>query len=702
MLVATSHVTRSRRDQREGTYVSTTRKGQYTVVGAACWSSGYTLNTPRGAKSCSLRMRQDELPLPCLQVPCTGGDFVSGEHLDHSASSNVSSNDSENASLPCDADDYTVRDDTQEGSDGNVLPKNVGGATSPEPPFNGRDAFAHWLLANNISQKAIKALFDILFHHAFELSQLTGWKSARDVQQYVESRAPDKHRGWRRKTVRAGNKAWLEYWYCDGLVALQDLLKDPKLAPKMSMEARVVKDGVMRVFSTPETALWWEELQRKIDEVNPEGVVAALILASDETHMDQRGKAKGHPVYLTLGNIDKDDRWKPYGHVLLALLPEYPAEYDSLDRTQVFHYIMNEVVAGLKRASHTGIDMVDSTGKTINVWHVTDYPESCKVTCTKSGSTNFPCSLCKVHKDKLALFTDRIQARTPSEQRSIVHSVRTNTIQPDHDEAISTHPVQSYLWGWRWEAESLLNPYLAVLPVIMHQADLGLFEHIVDSIRAHIREHYPRKMKLLDQRLKQLRKSTRGGCMRLPSGEYFAKDGSFGFVHRVVLGVRTCKRAHRWQSARLEDQGSPDALRFDYTFPADIELKLHQDASRQPLHRYDTAFGLARPLLCTTLRAFAHRSIAPMLAKKKTYDTAMIKAQRTGVRVLSRRSWLLHVPRGRTVAPFCVPNAAQPKRDEKLEKEIRADLAHLRSALDAAPACNNKGENIQSIQAVVG
>ncbi|CAI5511771.1 unnamed protein product, partial [Closterium sp. Naga37s-1] len=28
--------------------------GQYTVGGAACWSSGDTPNTPRGAKSCSV------------------------------------------------------------------------------------------------------------------------------------------------------------------------------------------------------------------------------------------------------------------------------------------------------------------------------------------------------------------------------------------------------------------------------------------------------------------------------------------------------------------------------------------------------------------------------------------------------------------------------------------------------------------------
>ncbi|CAI7735445.1 unnamed protein product [Closterium sp. NIES-53] len=73
------------------------------------------------------------------------------------------------------------------------------------------------------------------------------------------------------------------------------------------------------------------------------------------------------------------------------------------------------------------------------------------------------------------------------------------------------------------------------------------------------------------------------------------------------------------------------------------------------------------------------------------------QAQRMGVRVLSRRSWLLHVPRGREATPLCIPNAPQASRDAMLEKQIGADLKHLQSALNAAPRCN-KGEDIKSIK----
>ncbi|CAI6001052.1 unnamed protein product [Closterium sp. NIES-65] len=126
--------------------------------------------------------------------------------------------------------------------------------------------------------------------------------------------------------------------------------------------------GNVRVYSNPETGLWWERLQTLVREEDPDGVVAALILASDETHMDHRGKAKGHPVYLTLGNIDKDDRWQPSGHVLLALLPEFLAEYNVVDKMQVHNYIMREVLQSLKTASYTGMAMKNAVGESINVW----------------------------------------------------------------------------------------------------------------------------------------------------------------------------------------------------------------------------------------------------------------------------------------------------------------------------------------------
>ncbi|CAI5528291.1 unnamed protein product [Closterium sp. Naga37s-1] len=301
-----------------------------------------------------------------------GGSMVP-PGFDANDASDSSSQSSENASLPCD-------DDTFGSAAGAGIQDVEADRSTQAPPRNTLDAWAHWVLTSRLSNSQINALFDLMHDEELDIRDVLRWKNVKDVHAYAESKRPDSHRRWQRRLVRSQDKAWLEYWACDGLIALQDLLAHPLLAARMCMVSKPLYDGEKRVYTTPETGKWWEELQAEVRKVDPLGVVAALILASDETHMDHRGKAKGHPLYLTLANIDKDDRWKPYGHVLLALLPEFPPEYSSLDRTHVFHYVMNEVIAGLKRASHTGIKMKNSKGETINVWpsvyaHVTDYPD---------------------------------------------------------------------------------------------------------------------------------------------------------------------------------------------------------------------------------------------------------------------------------------------------------------------------------------
>ncbi|CAI5471076.1 unnamed protein product [Closterium sp. Yama58-4] len=129
--------------------------------------------------------------------------------------------------------------------------------------------------------------------------------------------------------------------------AMKSLLKDCRNAQGLVTRAhRKLVNGV-RVYDAPETADFWNNVQ---DKLGPDDVVATIILASDETMMDSRGKSKGHPIYMSLANIAREDRRKPHGHAMIALLPEFPPEYTSLDRLQVFHKVL--IKAPLKVASH--------------------------------------------------------------------------------------------------------------------------------------------------------------------------------------------------------------------------------------------------------------------------------------------------------------------------------------------------------------
>ncbi|CAI6012420.1 unnamed protein product [Closterium sp. NIES-65] len=463
--------------------------------------------------------------------------------------------------LPFEQDDDASSNAAVSGADddGGEGPQ-AGAALAEEedpPQFNLKDALAHWILSNRLSISQVNALLEILRKSILEIQD---WKSYRDVQAYAESRATDGHRGWRRKTIRSRNKAWLEYWYCDPLIALQDLLKNPKLAAKMVFHADPQYVGNVRVYSTPETGLWWERLQTLVRGEDPDGVVAALILASDETHIDHRGKAKGHPVYLTLGNIDKDDRWQPFGHVLLALLPEFPAEYNVVDKMQVHNYIMREVLQSLKTASYTGIAMKNAAGESINVW--------------------------------------------------------------------------PYLW----ESDTILNPYLAVLPDVMHQADLGIYEHIVDFIRAHVKLLADRKK--LDRILRMLH--------NLKTAFPHTSDWNFIKMHLISHYIDSIRRS-----------GLPEH------YSAQLYEHLHIEYIKNP-YRASNKRSVNSQIVGSEEARLRLQYIAPQLMAKKKYDTAMVK----------------------------VPDA---KRDGPLQAIIGEELKHLRAALDRAPGCDGNGEAIKEV-----
>ncbi|CAI5940240.1 unnamed protein product [Closterium sp. NIES-65] len=577
----------------------------------------------------------------------------------------------------------------------------------------------------------------------------------------------------------------------------------------MCMVSSPQYDGEKRVYSTPETGKWWEKLQAEVRKVDPEGVVAALILASDETHMDHRGKAKGHPMYLTLGNIDKDDRWKPYGHVLLALLPEYPPEYSSLDRTDVFHYVMNDVMAGLKRASHTGVKMKNAKGETIHVWpsvyaHITDYPESCKVTCTKSLGTTYPCSLCKVHKDELKRFEFRIKPRTPSEQNRVVQGMKRGTIDPETNEALSTHPVKSYLWGWRTRPTCMpptpslappnilcpitpsLPPHHGLCPVITSLPHPYLPCPIVPSLALVYFSAPPSHSLAIHPIPRPITHSLpphHGLCPVITSLPhpylpcpivpslalvYFSAPPSHSLaIHPIPRPITHSLHPHHglcpivmslphdylpcpivpslssrvFFSPTLAFSGHPSHSPPHHPFSAPTPWMLHglREAFAQPSewnfikmhlisHYMDCIERAGLPEhYCAQLYEHLHiefiknpyrasnkrnvnaqvvqseemrlriASLAPSLERKKKYDTAMVRAQRTGERILSRRSWCLHVPDTPESPPYVFPFAPQASRDVPLQNAIGPDLAHLRGALNAAPGCAGRGSEFKHI-----
>ncbi|CAI7879916.1 unnamed protein product [Closterium sp. NIES-54] len=88
-------------------------------------------------------------------------------------------------------------------------------------------------------------------------------------------------------------------------------------------------------------------------------------------------------------------------------------------------------------------------------------------------------------------------------------------------------------------------------------------------------------------------------------------------------------------------------------------------------------------------------SLAPILGKRKSYDTCMVEAQRTGEWVMTHESWRLLVPHNRREAPYIVPLTLDAVRDQEFITALSSDIPFLRNALNNAPAC--MGRTIDTI-----
>ncbi|CAI5484311.1 unnamed protein product [Closterium sp. Yama58-4] len=194
---------------------------------------------------------------------------------------------------------------------------------------------------------------------------------------------------------------------------------------------------------------------------------------------------------------------------------------------------------------------------------VCDYPESGKISCTLSHGSRMPCSICYAAKnphsyhpylsspsltpvlqqEHLSAVKARNTPRTPEQQQWIVNEAAgTTTSQDNPCKAYSTYPVECVLWKWDVSGAAWGNPYLVVMPDIMHQADLGIMSHIV----AVVRKMKKRRVKQmdrsvfwgLDSRLSLIRDRTRLNHMRLPESAYFETGACVAaYEHKAIMQV---------------------------------------------------------------------------------------------------------------------------------------------------------------------
>ncbi|KAJ7845020.1 hypothetical protein B0H14DRAFT_3086402 [Mycena olivaceomarginata] len=138
------------------------------------------------------------------------------------------------------------------------------------------------------------------------------------------------------------------------------------------------------------TADWWWEIQvhirvvvliKKTQTPSKGATLVPIILASDKTQLTRfSGDQQAWPLYLTIGNIDKETRRRPSSRANRSL---------GLHSKEALFHDWRTMLQSLKAAGRDGVRMDCADGFVRKMYltaYIADYPEQCLVCCCGENS----------------------------------------------------------------------------------------------------------------------------------------------------------------------------------------------------------------------------------------------------------------------------------------------------------------------------
>ncbi|KAK0243557.1 hypothetical protein EDD85DRAFT_919323 [Armillaria nabsnona] len=355
-------------------------------------------------------------------------------------------------------------------------------------PFSSREEWelAHWLMRSSISQREIDAFLKL-----------------ESIKNNVKPSFDNKRKLFQTIDKLPTGPEWtceVELWKRDPVACIQELIGDAHFKDYMHYTPeRVYMDGEgkSRVYNEMATADWWWKIQTMLkmiylQKLLPKGVtIAPVILASDKMKLlCFSGDKSAWPVYLTIGNIDKDIQRKPSEHatILIGYLPvtkleSFSKKNHSVESYQLFHTCMCSLLEPLIEAGRNGIEMLCADGQTRRIYpilaaYIADYPEQCLIGCCMENQ----CPKCQANSDELG-DPACSPMRDPKEMVQILKQA-SDGLCPEEFTDWGLCPINPF-----WVDLPHCNIFQCFTPDVLHQLHKGTFkDHMVKWATAAINQ----------------------------------------------------------------------------------------------------------------------------------------------------------------------------------------------------------------------
>ncbi|KAH9975424.1 hypothetical protein BGW80DRAFT_1169067 [Lactifluus volemus] len=364
------------------------------------------------------------------------------------------------------------------------------GLDNPYGPFiSQRDwEVARWAKCQGPSSTAFTDLMKI--DGVVEALGLS-YKSSEELNRVIDMGLPGRPR-FERHEIMVSDEV-CDVYIRDVLACIQALFGDPAFSPYLIVAPErhfTSEERTTRVYHDMHTGRWWWSTQEAVELDKPGATIIPLIVSTDKTQLTLFRNKSAYPVYLTIGNIPKEIRWKPSSraYVLLGYLPttrlQHVTNVSARRRllANLYHACMGRIFSSIQTAGADGTFMTSSRGIVYRAHPLlacimSDYPEHVLTTCVYSGE----CPTCPVGRDMLGEYNaeDGPALRDLAaaiEALDSFHDDPANFLRVCKDARI--RPVYQPYW--------LDLPYShinrSITPDVLHQLYQGIMKHLINWV----------------------------------------------------------------------------------------------------------------------------------------------------------------------------------------------------------------------------